>query len=214
MTKMQTPVASTGYERTVRRTPGPDHAALYALAASQSGYFTSRQARQAGFDTALLVYHTHTGKFQRVARGVYRLNRFPASRHELLTAAWLAAGPRAVVSRESALAFYELSDVLPDAVHLTVPRTTSRRKTGATLHTDRIGADEITWREGLRITTVPRTIADVAAAGMPEDLVFQAIGEALRRGMTAPDEMEEMASRRGGRAARLLRQALHREGAA
>lgn len=53
-------------------------------------------------------------------------------------AAWLAAGPeRAVVSHESALDLLEFSDVIPNAIHLTIPR--SRRGLvaphGVLLHT-------------------------------------------------------------------------------
>ena len=181
----------------------PDHGALYAMAEGQAGYFTARQALQAGIGTDLLSYHARCGRYLRVARGVYRFSQFPASLHEQLVAVSLAAGPRAVVSGETALAVYDLSDVLPDVIHLTVPRTASRRKSGVRLHTNRLGPDEITRREGLRITTVTRTIIDAIAGGLPDEMVQQAVVEAVRRGMATREELLAAAARHGGRAARL-----------
>ena len=61
----------------------------------------------------------------------YRLSRFPPSRFEDLFVAWLKCGPKSAISHESALAIYDLSDVLPAEVHITVPRTASRRRRGS-----------------------------------------------------------------------------------
>src|SRR5216683_4139022 len=108
-------------------TPGqqkPDSACLFEVASSQHGFFTAAQARTCGFGTDLLTHHTRSGRFRRVHRGVYRLRDYPSSAHEDVVAAWLSAGRnRAVASHDSALELHELSDVIPDAVHLTVPRS-------------------------------------------------------------------------------------------
>jgi len=80
--------------------------------------------------------------------------------------AWLKCGPKSAVSHESALALYDLSDVLPAGVHVTVPRTASRRRKGIRLHTSRLRPADVVKREGLPVTSVPRTIADVARAGL------------------------------------------------
>ncbi|HID84268.1 MAG TPA: hypothetical protein EYP54_04015 [Anaerolineales bacterium] len=127
----------------------PDIRRLYRIAERQAGYFTARQARQAGYSASLLTYHTKTGTFQRVRRGVYRWAAFPEMPHADLFIAWLNAGPKAVLSHDSALALYGLSDLLPGEIHLTVPRTASRRRRGVRLHTARLRPDEVTEREGL-----------------------------------------------------------------
>ena len=106
--------------------PTPDHQQLYQLAEQQAGYFSTRQARTVGLTRPLLSYYTKTGYLQRIQRGVYRLTRFPEMPLADLFVAWLVAGPRAVISHESALAVYDLTDVLPSEIHLTVSRTTSR----------------------------------------------------------------------------------------
>ena len=139
-----------------------------------------------------------------VAHGVYRLARFPSSRFEDLFVAWLRCGPKSAISHDSALAFYFLSDILPGDVHVTVSRTASRRRKGIRLHTSRLPPANVVKREGLRVTSVPRTIADVAKAGLSEDHVTDAIREALERGLTTGQALLAEAKRRGGRAARLI----------
>ena len=183
----------------------PDHDALYHLAEQQAGYFTARQAAGAGFSWERLTDYSKNGRFLRVAHGLYRLAQFPSSRFEDLVVAWLKCGPKSAISHESALALYDLSDVLPREVHVTVPRTASRRRKGIHLHTNRLSPSNVVKREALPVTRVPRTIADVAKAGLSEDHVARAIREALERGLTTTQALMAEARRRGGRAARLIK---------
>ncbi len=198
---MNAPIATT-----------PDHDQLYTLAEGQAGYFSAAQAKETGFGHALLSYHAQTGRLERVWSGVYRLKRFPASPHEDLFIAWLRVGPRSVISHDSALALYDLSDLLPHEIHLTVPRTLSRRHQGLRLHTNRLEPDDVTHYRGLPVTTVARTIADAASSGLSEELVRQAIDEALDRGMVTADQLLAAGTLRGGRAKRLIGEVLVRGG--
>jgi predicted transcriptional regulator of viral defense system len=182
-----------------------DHDALYQLAKPQAGYFTARQAAKAGFSWERLTDYSKNRRFQRVAHGIYRLARFPSSRFEDLFVGWLKCGRKSAISLESALALYDLSDVLPGEVHVTVPRTASRRRKGIRLHTNRLRPADVIKREGLPVTSVPRTIADVARAGLSEDHVAHAIKEALQRGLTTRQALLAEARRRAGRAARLIK---------
>ena len=186
----------------------PDHKSLYRLAEQQAGYFTATQARQAGFSRSLLSYHVGTGRFERVRPRVYRLVQFPSSPHEDLYVAWLQAGPHAAISHDSALALYGLSDLLPHRIHVTVPRTVSRRRPGLRLHTKQLGSEDVTRYEGLPVTTVFRTLVDVTAAGLAEEQVRQAIQEALRRGLVAREALLRLTASRGGRIKRLVDEAL------
>jgi predicted transcriptional regulator of viral defense system len=183
----------------------PDQSELYRIAEAQGGYFTSAQAAQAGFSRKLLWHYQKTGKLLRTAHGVYRLARFPSSRFEDLFVAWLRCGPKSAISHQSALAVYDLSDVIPSETHVTVPRTASRRRAGVRLHTNRLRPADVVKREGLPVTSVPRTIADVSRAGLSEDHVARAIREALQRGLTNTQALLAEARRRGGRAARLIK---------
>ncbi len=181
-----------------------DQGKLYNIAEAQAGYFTAFQAQSVGFSRPVLAHNTNIGRFKRVAHGIYRLAQFPGSQFEDLFIAWLQAGPNSVISHDSALALYELSDALPTEIHVTIPRTGSRRRHGLRLHTQHLEADEITRRAGLPVTTAARTIADVAIAGMGDELVRQAIDEALHRGLVTRHALELQARRRKGRAALLF----------
>jgi len=189
----------------------PDYDGLYVIAENQAGYFTASQASEVGFSWERLSSNAKTGLFLRVARGVYRLSRFPGSAYEDLFVAWLRTGRKAVISHESALSVYELTDVLPSETHVIVPRTASRRRKGIRQHTNQLSPDEITRREGLPVTTVARTIADVSISGLAEEQVQQAVRESLQRGLTSQDELLSHADRRGGRAKRIIQAILSEE---
>jgi predicted transcriptional regulator of viral defense system len=182
----------------------PSQDALYALAEAQAGYFTTAQAASAGYSRSLVAHHAKTGSFTRARSGVYRLSRYPASAWEDLFIAWLQAGPGAVVSHDSALALFDLSEVLPSEVHFTLPRTSSRRRPHIRMHTSTLELDDVVWREGLPVTSVARTIADEARAGMSEDLVAQAIRQSLERGLVSESILRRRAERSGGRARRII----------
>ena len=177
---------------------------LYDVAEQQAGYFTTAQAKQVGFSYPQLTYYVRRGRFLRVKWGIYRLVLFPSSPNEDLYVAWLEAGPNAAISHASALALHDLSDVLPGEIHVTIPRSASRRHLELTLHTNQLAPGDVTTVAGLPVTTVPRTIADVAAGGLADELVIQAIHQAIRRGLTSKAELQFYAESRGGRPRRLV----------
>lgn len=187
--------------------PSSDHDSLYHIAEAQAGYFTARQARSAGFTPSLLAYHANVGQFERIERGLYRLNRFPASPYEDLFAASLHVGPHAVVSHDSALALYELTDIMPAEIHLTVPRSSSRRHPGLRLHTNKLEESDIAQYNGLRVTSVTRTILDAAVSGLADELIVEAIQQAALRGMTTLSELQNIKGRGKKRVANLVRRA-------
>ncbi|HQF63457.1 MAG TPA: hypothetical protein PLT26_13235 [Anaerolineaceae bacterium] len=178
----------------------PDYQQLYQTAETQGGYFTAAQARRVGFTWERLSCNVKTGKFQRARQGVYRLVQFPASPYEDLFVAWLQVGEQATVSHESALVLYDLSDVLPDEIHLTVPRTASLRRAGLRLHTATLSIGEVTSRNGLPVTTVERTLLDVMRSQLSPTLVEQAVQAAIRRGLTSPQKLLAQAQKRSQRA--------------
>lgn len=182
---------------------------LFDIASEQAGYFTSAQARSMGYDWPLLTYHVKAGTFVHLHRGLYRLRRFPSSPREEVMAAWLAAGAEtAVVSHESALDLLDLSDVVPDAVHLLVPRT--RRymaaRPGVILHTTTrpLGEGDVTRRDGMAVTAPERTILDVAETGTGSEQVLLAIRQATRHGWIEATRLRAAAGARGGRVAMLV----------
>ena len=190
----------------------PDHERLFGIATEQAGYFTTAQARKSGFSSPLITHHAKSGRFVRVARGLYRLRDYPSSPREELLAAWLRLAPEACVSHESALELLGLSDIMPDLIHLSVPRTRRKllRRSGVALHTTTrpLDGSDVVARDGMRLTGPARTIADVAEVGAAPEQVVRAARQAIDRGMTTPNRLREAAMGRGRRVEQLIEVAL------
>lgn len=190
----------------------PDQECLFATASGQRGYFTSTQAHACGYSNALLSSHARTGRFRRIRRGLYRLRDYPTSPDEEVTAAWLALGKDvAVVSHLSALDLFDLSDIIPDSVHLTVPRSKRYLPAlpGVTVHTATrpLGTTEVVVRQGIPTTAPMRTILDVAETGAAPEQVEFAIRQAIARGLVIPDRLTDAARERNKRVYDLVRSA-------
>ncbi|HWA54289.1 MAG TPA: type IV toxin-antitoxin system AbiEi family antitoxin domain-containing protein [Solirubrobacterales bacterium] len=152
----------------------PDMRGLEATAYSQHGYFTTSQARERGLSSQLLSHYVRGNRFERVRRGLYRLPGFPRPEDDEMREKWMAVGAeKAVLSHQSALALLDLSDNIPNAVHLLLGRRYRglRRPAGVVIHT-RPDEEEVNtvWREGLRLTSPARTLVDVAGEIQPEQL--------------------------------------------
>jgi predicted transcriptional regulator of viral defense system len=186
----------------------PNHSKLFEIASEQAGYFTTTQARAAGFSSPLIRHHVRTGRFTHIARGLYRLRDYPPTQSEEVLAAWLRLAPKTVVSHESALDRLGLSDVIPDTIHLTAPRAFRKLSytTGVTVHTTvrPITAKQIVSRDGLRLTNAARTIVDVAESGLAPDQIRRAVRSALDRGLSTPRQLRAAASARSSRVRALV----------
>lgn len=180
----------------------PDIGGLESDAYQQNGYFTVRQARGRGVSSQLLSHYATQGRFERIRRGLYRLRGFPRGPHDEMREKWMAVGSeKAVLSHESALALLDLSDNIPDAVHLLVPRRHRglRRPPGVVLHTYPDGeAISTVWRDGLPLTAPARTLVDAADDLQPEQTAM-AVQQALQRGLVTTRQLEREAARRGKR---------------
>ncbi len=178
----------------------PNIRGLEADAYQQSGYFTAEQASTHGVSPQLLNHHVKQRRFERIRRGLYRVRGFPTSQHDDMREKWMAVGmDKAVLSHESALALLELSDNIPDRVHLLVPRRHRglRRPPGVVLHT-RPNDEKVAtvWRDGMPLTTPARTLVDVADEIQPEQAAMAA-RQALALGLLTRRQLEREAARRG-----------------
>lgn len=179
-----------------------DHDGLYRIAESQAGYFTAEQVLDAGMDRSTLRYHARPGgRYERVRRGLYRLRHFPSTPHEHVVAAWLGlANVSAIVSHESALELYDLSDVIPTAVHITVPREKrgQRPRPGVRFHTREHPPrpSEIRRVVGVPVTSPERTIVDSLEAGTQPEQIELSIRQALQRGLMTSRRLRAAAAGR------------------
>ena len=178
-----------------------DHDGLYWVAESQAGHFTAQQALEAGMDRSTLLHHARPdGRYERVRRGLYRLRHFPSSPHDHVMAAWLPLPEPAVVSHESALELYDLSDVIPRAVHITLPRAMrgQRPRPGVRFHTVERppGPDETRRIAGVIVTSPERTIVDSLEVGTQLEQIELAVRQALDRGITTHRRLRAAAATR------------------
>ena len=151
-----------------------------ARARRQGGAISVEQLRALGVDHDQLHRLTTSGWLIRVHRGVYRFGAL--DREGLLFAAALAMGPDAAVSHLSATHVHGLLRTnRPAPVDVTAP-TTRRPRDGISPHRAKLHPYDVTTRRGLRLTTVSRTLLDIAA-DVREPLLQAAVDEArvLRR---------------------------------
>jgi predicted transcriptional regulator of viral defense system len=166
--------------------PGVAITRIYETAADQNGYVTAAQARTAGVTRQALNNMTARGTLDRVSHGVYRVVHFPTSPMDPYMEASLWPGTvRGVISRETALSIYGMSDVNPARIHVTVPRSWRvRRAVPKRLEVHRLDLDanDVNIYEGVPLTTPERTIRDCHAAHLGPALIRQAIADGRRNG--------------------------------
>lgn len=181
---------------------------LFSVANGQGGYFTAKQAKEAGYGYQHLDYHVEAENFERIDHGLYRLTTIPRGEHDdfLRLALWSRNQkdtPQAVVSHESALILHELSELLPNVIHLTVPSTFRKPPPrGCVLHKGSLAPEDIEEREGFFVTTPLRTLLDVSLGETSTEQVEKSVSEAIRRGLVRRKKLLEIA-RRTRRAKRL-----------
>jgi hypothetical protein len=175
---------------------------LYQVSEAQQGYFTARQAVACGYPTSSHVYHLKVGTWQREYRGIYRLTRFPPTDHAqyVLWSLWSRnrqGVPQGVYSHQTALSLFDLSDLMPARLHMTVPpafRRNSPTPKVLVLHRGGIVPDEMEERQGFRVVRPIRAVADLLAeASVSSDHLQMALREGLRRGVITRAELDRHA---------------------
>ena len=173
---------------------------LYDIAEAQQGYFTAKQAESAGFDKKNHHYHVRSGNWIREHRGIYRLAQFPHTDHPDMIAWSLWSRnreekPQGVYSHQTALSIYELSDLMPAKLHMTVPphfRRSGGKPKVLVLHRGSLHKDDVESMQGFQVTRPLKTIADlVVENSVSQDHLRQAVREAFRRGLISRSRIEK-----------------------
>jgi predicted transcriptional regulator of viral defense system/very-short-patch-repair endonuclease len=182
------------------------HAALAVLADAQYGVVSHRQLRRLGFSAAAIGRSCAADRLLRVHRGVYAVGHSSISDHGRCMAAVLACGDRAVLSHASAGWLWGLLPKCPVEAEVTVPRHGRRRSGIKTHHPTSLGLEEWGTLERIPVTSLARTLLDLAATG-PRWRLEQAIERAERLGRLDLIEIDALLRRRHGEAGtrRLLR---------
>ena len=165
---------------------------LFQLAQQQQGYFTTKQAKAAGFAENTHPYHVQAGNWIREHRGIYRLALFPATDRPDLALWSLWSSNRkeeveGVYSHQTAISLFNLSDLNPAKLHMTVPKSFRRNSeipSILVLHYADLPASDVQTGPGYKITRPLRTILDLIESGEVErNFIRQALTQAVDRGM-------------------------------
>ncbi|MCL2659097.1 MAG: type IV toxin-antitoxin system AbiEi family antitoxin domain-containing protein [Acidobacteriaceae bacterium] len=174
---------------------------LYELAEQQQGYFTTKQAKAAGFTENTHPYHVRAGNWVREHRGIYRLRMFPSTERPDLALWSLWSRNRkeeteGVYSHQTALSLHELSDLNPAKLHMTVPRDFRRNSPIPdilVLHYGDLSDTDIQNGPGYQFTKPLRTLLDLLTdRSVEEDLLVQAIRQAVDRGLLSSPQIRSV----------------------
>jgi hypothetical protein len=173
---------------------------LFDLAEQQQGFFTTKQAKAAGFAENTHPYHVQTGNWLRQQRGIYRLAQFPTpDRPDLVLLSLWSRNRKeeteGVFSHETALSLHELSDLNPAKLHMTVPRHFRRNSDVpgiVVLHFADLPASDVQAGSGYKFTRPLRTILDLIEEGKVERaFIRQALQQAVERGLITRRQLRD-----------------------
>jgi hypothetical protein len=164
------------------------------LALRQCGAFCAWQLDDAGVPRTARQRRLASGRWRNAGPGVWVLPSSPPTHEQRLWIALLGAGRESVVSHEAAAELHHIKNVLRGLVTLTVPHGDHPRVRNATVHQlSDVLPHHIEVVHGLTVTTIPRTVVDLAAVVGPvrlqhivEDVAYDGlstfveIGECLK----------------------------------
>ncbi len=165
---------------------------LAELAADRFGLVTLADTRAVGYRDSSVAQMARRGRLERVSQGVYRIPFMPGGQlGPYMEAALWPVGVRGVLSHETALDLWEVGDINPAKIHITVPGThRTQREVPATyiVHREDLDAGEISEIEGVPVVMLERAIRDCATDGVGLDLIEQAVRNGRDRGLLTAEQ--------------------------
>jgi very-short-patch-repair endonuclease len=181
--------------------------AVARLAEHQHGVVSTDQLRSLGLDASAVYRLSAAGWLHSLHRGVYAVGHVKLTVGGRYMAAVLACGSDAALSHRSAADLWNLRRSRGQ-IEVTVPRGRAGAS-GLRVHRCRSSSPaDFTSIEGIRVTSVARTLLDVAAVLRPKDLEF-AIDRAERSELFDLAAIDDVLTRaRGRKGAKALRRAV------
>ncbi len=172
---------------------------LWETAVDQYGYVTARDARALGIADPTVRMLVARGQIARAAHGVYRFPQLPETPYDPYMLAVLWTGTEgACLSHDTALASYDVCDVNPDKIHVTVPAARRIRRRGGeryVVHRADLADDQLAWWHRIKTVTLRTAIDQCITTGVPGYLLRQALARASEQGMLATGQAEALAER-------------------
>jgi very-short-patch-repair endonuclease len=134
------------------------------LASRQRGVISRAQALELGMTDAAMQRRIRSGRWTRRYAGVYVVAGTPSSWLHDLWCGYLAVGPSAVVTHETALCLRGVDRVRPRPLTFTVPHGGHARLDGVFVHQiDDLRPHRVTTEAGLAVSTVERAVVELAS---------------------------------------------------
>jgi very-short-patch-repair endonuclease/predicted transcriptional regulator of viral defense system len=187
-------------------TARPKEVELALLAERQHGVVARWQLLARGFEPGAVTRRIERRRLHVVHRGVYAVGHPVLTPEGRWMAAVLAGGPGSTLSHRSAAAHHGVIEAGRTVADVTAPTRRSSRP-GIDLHEGVLPEDERTIHDGIPVTTVARTLLDLATV-LDDERLAQAVGKAEALGLgdttSLPDLMCRYPSRRGAVALRAI----------
>jgi hypothetical protein len=136
-------------------------AAIAEVAEAQHGVAARAQLVELGVGARAIEHRLAMGRLHRIHRGVYAVGHRTLSAKSRWMAAVLACGEGSALSYRSAGPLWGVRLSSRTAIEVTT-RPGRRPRPGIELHYDRLADDEVTVVDGIPVTTVARTLLDLA----------------------------------------------------
>lgn len=175
----------------VKSCPVRTDTAIAKLADGQHGVVARPQLLAMAVSPSMIEGRLTVGTLIRLHRGVYAVGhrRLRIEGHWL--AAVLAVGDGAALSHREAAALHELRPSNRSRIDVTTAARGRRRQVGIELHRTRsLDPHDITTVAGIPVTTVARTLVDLAGV-VPRDHLAKALREAEHRRVADLHEIED-----------------------
>jgi Transcriptional regulator, AbiEi antitoxin len=163
------------------------------LASSAHGVVTRRELEEAGITAEEIRNRLGKGVLTRVHRGVYRAGHLAPNIEAMYLAAVKACGEHALLAGPAAGYLWALIKGSPPRPE--VLTATGRRVSGVIVHrARRTDLSDRGRRRGIPVTSVPRTLVDLASS-LPESALARACHEAGVKYRTTPRQVEAVLGR-------------------
>jgi hypothetical protein len=187
----------TGTSAGLKEFDAPD-LALFRIASRQHGSVTIAQLMAVGLTYSAVSQRIAAGRLQRIHRGVYAIGHNALSQHGRWMAAVLACGPNSALSHLPAATLWQIWRRRVSGSDVSVPGR-RRSRPGVRVHyCRRLDPRDVTVRESIPVTTVARTLVDLADVLTPEQLA-NVIHEAAFRDRFDPAATRAAMARAHGR---------------
>jgi predicted transcriptional regulator of viral defense system len=158
----------------------PRDLVVAAIAGRQHGVVARSQLLAMGLGRGAISHRLAAGRLHRIHGGVYAVGHSVLTGRGRWTAAVLACGSDALLSHRSAAALWGIGFGASPRIDVTVARRSRRGRPGIAVHQVRgLTPDERDRRDGIPVTSVARTMLDIAEV-LPARQLERAFEEADR----------------------------------